>query len=198
MFFIPGGIVGCILTFSGLWGVPYLVSHHQLSPARAATLTSIMLISWAVGAPFFGWLSDRMGKRKPLYLIASFIIALGWGVILFCQSLSLVQVTIALCITGFFSGCMILSFAFVTESVPQSLSGTASGLTNMGVMMGPTLLQPIVGWILDKNWTGQMAHGVRAYSIEAYESGFIPMMAWMFLSVILLFFTRETHCRQSA
>ena len=93
---------------------------------------------------------------------------------------------------------MIVSFAFVMESVPPSLSGTVSGLINMGVMMGPTLLQPAVGRILDSHWTGQMANGVRVYSLDAYEYGFIPMMGWVSLSVLLLFFTKETHCRQMA
>ncbi|MCK5541728.1 MAG: MFS transporter [Desulfobacterales bacterium] len=196
LFFIPGGIVGATLTFSGLWGVPYLISHHQLSPTKAATLTSCLLIGWAMGAPVFGWLSDRMGKRKPLYIVGSLVMALGWSLILFQESLSFYQLFVALWVTGFFSGCMIVSFAFVAESVPQSLSGTVSGLTNMGVMMGPMLLQPVVGLILDSNWTGQVANGVRLYSLDAYEYGFIPMMGWVILSVLLLFFTKETHCRQ--
>lgn len=196
LFFIPGGIVGATLTFSGLWGVPYLVCHHNLSPSKAAVLTSCLLVGWAMGGPVFGWLSDLMGKRKPLYIIGSLVMAIGWSFILFKAGLSFYQLAVVLWVTGFFSGCMIVSFAFVAESVPQSLSGTVSGLTNMGVMMGPTLLQPVVGRILDHNWTGQMVNGVRFYSLDAYEYGFIPMMGWIILSVLLLFFTKETHCRQ--
>jgi len=198
LFVIPGGIVGCILTFSGLWGVPYLITHHQLNPGRAAALSSVLLIGWALGAPVFGWLSDRMGNRKPLYILGSMVVALGWSLILFRENLSLSQLVMALFVTGFFSGCMILSFAFAMESVPLSLSGTVSGLINMGVMMGPMLLQPVVGRLLDNNWTGQLVNGARVYSLDAYEVGFIPMMAWIILSVLLLFFTRETHCRQIA
>jgi len=198
LFVIPGGIVGCILTFSGLWGVPYLITHHQLSPGRAAALSSALLIGWAFGAPFFGWLSDRMGNRKPLYITGSMVVALGWSLILFRETLSFYQLVMVFSVTGFFSGCMILSFAFAMESVPLSLSGTVSGLINMGVMMGPMLLQPVVGRILDNNWTGQLDNGARIYSLDAYEVGFIPMMAWIILSVLLLFFTKETHCRQIA
>jgi MFS family permease len=198
LFVIPGGIVGCILTFSGLWGVPYLVSCYNLSSARAATLTSVLLVGWALGGPFFGWLSDRMGKRKPLFIVASLGLSSGWMLILFYQGLSFFQLVTVLFTTGFLSGCMIISFAFVTESVPLSLSGTVSGLTNMGVMMGPMLLQPVVGKILDINWTGGMVDGVRVYPVEAYEYGFIPMIGWVCLSVVLLFFTKETNCCQIA
>ncbi|MBT3387065.1 MAG: MFS transporter [Desulfobacula sp.] len=198
LFVIPGGIAGCILSFSGLWGVPYLISHHGLTPARAASLTSVLLIAWAIGSPFFGWLSDHLRKRKSLYLVGTMVVALGWSLILFRESLSFFQLIMALFVTGFFSGCIIISFAFVMESVPLSLSGTAAGLTNMGVMMGPMLLQPFVGRILDYHWTGQMVQGVRIYSLDAYEFGFIPMMVWIIVSVLLLFFTKETNCRQMA
>jgi MFS family permease len=197
LFFIPGGIVGCILTFSGLWGVPYLISHHHLSPTRAATLSSVLLVGWAVGGPFFGWLSDRLGRRKPLYIAGCIVLSLGWSFILFRQNLSYFHLAMILSVTGFCSGTMILSFAFVSESVPTSLSGTVSGLINMGVMLGPMLLQPIMGKILDHHWTGGMANGVRVYSLDAYEYGFIPMMGWVILSVLLLFFTKETRCRQT-
>ncbi|MCK5673549.1 MAG: MFS transporter, partial [Spirochaetales bacterium] len=195
LFIIPGGIVGCILTFSGLWGVPYLVSHHQLTPNKAATLTSRLLIGWAMGGPVFGWLSDRLGRRKPIYVVGSLVATLGWSFILFMESLSFYPLAAILLVTGFFSGCMIISFAFAMESVPRSLSGTVSGLTNMGVMMGPMLLQPVVGKILDYYWTGELINGVRLYSLEAYEYGFIPMMGWAVLSTIILFFTIETNCK---
>ncbi len=198
LFFIPGGIVGSILTFSGLWGVPYLVSCYNMTPALASTLTSITLVGWALGGPFFGWLSDRMGKRKPLFIAGILGLASGWMMILFYQGFSFFQLAILLFTTGFLSGSMIISFAFVTESVPLSLSGTVSGLTNMGVMMGPMLLQPLVGKILDIHWAGRMVDGVRSYSVEAYEYGFIPMIGWVCLSVVLLFFTKETNCRQIA
>ncbi len=195
LFVIPGGIVGCILTFSGLWGVPYLVSHHYLSPNKAATLTSCLLIGMAIGGPFFGWFSDRLGKRKPIYIAGTISLTLGWVIILFIHNISFYPLAAILLMTGFFSGCMIISFAFVMESVPRTLSGTVSGLTNMGVMMGPMLLQPVVGKILDIHWTGEMVNGVRSYSIAAYEYGFIPMMGWVVLSAVLLFFTKETYCR---
>jgi hypothetical protein len=43
LFVIPGGIVGCVLTFGRQWGVPYLSTHHGLSTTQAAALNSAML-----------------------------------------------------------------------------------------------------------------------------------------------------------
>jgi hypothetical protein len=91
---------------------------------------------------------------------------------------------------------MIISFAFVKESVPPHMSGTVAGVVNMGVMTGPMVLQPAVGLVLDRMWTGNIEAGVRVYSLGTYHSGFSLMLAWMAVSFILLLFTQETGCRQ--
>lgn len=196
LFVIPGGLVGCVLTFSGLWGVPFLTTHHELSPPVAAAMTSTLLVAWAIGGPFFGWLSDRLGHRKRLYLIGSVISIAGWLSIIFITKIPVYGLVVMLLVTGFSSGCIIITFAFAKESVPADLSGTVSGVVNMGVMMGPTLLQPAVGWILDLKWQGEVIRGIRIYSLNAYQTGFSLMIAWAVLSFFLLFFTRETNCRQ--
>jgi MFS family permease len=193
---IPGGIVGCLLTFSGLWGVPFLTTHYGMPATEAAALTSALLVAWAIGSPIFGGLSDRIGRRKPLYLIGCALTLIGWGFIIYFPHLPVVWLAALLLITGFASGSVIIGFAFAKESVPSHLAGTVSGMTNMGVMMGPTLLQPAVGWVLDQRWNGEMLAGVRLYSLDAYRAGFSLMIAWTALALVLLLFTKETHCRQ--
>ncbi len=197
LFVIPGGIVGCVLTFSGLWGIPYLTTHYRLPTAQAAALSSALLVAWAAAGPIFGWLSDHLGHRKPLYIAGCGVSLAGWAVTLFCTGLPIPVLVAVLLVTGFASGCMIVSFAFAKESVPAHLAGTVSGVINMGVMAGPMLLQPVVGWILDRHWEGQTLDGIRIYGLQAYRAGFLLMIAWLALSFILIFFTRETHCRQS-
>ncbi len=195
LFLIPGGVVGPVLAFSGLWGVPFLVTHYGLNPTRAAILTTTLLVAWAVGGPILGWLSDRTERRKPLYFGGCAISLVCWVLMAHVPDLPLAILTTLLIVAGLSSGCMIISFAFVKESVPAELSGTVTGVTNMGVMMGPTLLQPAIGWVLDRRWQGAMENGIRIYDLGAYQAGFGLMLAWAALSVILLLFTRETFCK---
>jgi MFS family permease len=187
-----------VLTFSGLWGVPYLATHHHLTTTRASILSNVLMVAWALGGPTFGWMSDRLGRRKPLYLLGCGLSLVGWGVIIFLDNLPISQLTALFVITGFCSGCMIIGFAYAKESVPLNLAGTISGVVNMGVMMGPMILQPAVGWILDKNWEGTAVAGIRVYQLAAYQAGFSLMLAWLALGFVLLFFTRETGCSQVA
>jgi MFS family permease len=193
---VPSGIVGPLLTFSGLWGVPFLTTHYGLTPGQAAAMTSVLLAAWAVGGPSLGALSDRIGKRRLVYLIGAGMATAGWSALLFVPHLHL-GILIALAVfIGLGSGCMVLGFAFVKESVPPSLGGTATGICNAGVMLGPMILQPAVGWMLDHHWHGEMENGVRIYDLMAYRWGFTLVVAWSLLATALLFFTTETNCRQ--
>ncbi len=188
---VPGGIVGSILAFAGLWGVPFLTTHHELSEGDAAAVCSALLITWAVGGPIFGALSDRIGRRKPLYIVGCAVAAVCWGSIFLLPSMHTAILIVLLLIAGFASGCMIIGFAFAKESVPDQLAGTVSGVVNMGVMIGPMVLQPAVGWMLDLGWAGSSVDGVKTYSLAAYQGGFSLMAGWVLLAFVLILFTKE-------
>jgi MFS family permease len=193
---VPAGIVGPVLAFSGLWGVPFLTTHYGLTPAKSAALTSTLLVAWAVGGPVLGVLSDRISRRKPIYVTGCFAICAGWSLVLFMPDLPLWVLAFLLSMVGFASGAMILGFAFVKESVPPSLAGTVSGVCNMGVMIGPMVLQPAMGHVLDSKWNGLLENGIRTYHLGAYQSAFTLMIVWSVISAILICFTTETRCRQ--
>jgi len=192
LFLVPGGLVGSVLTFAGLWGVPYLTTHYGLATTQAAALTSLMMIAWAVAGPVFGAFSDRSGLRKPLYMAGMLVAAGGWALLIFVPSLPLFALVILLGVIGSASGCMIIGFAFAKESVPGRVGGTASGIANMGVMIGPMLLQPAVGIVLDRFWDGALVDGVRVYGVEAYRYGFALMLVWVVVGIVALALTRET------
>lgn len=192
---VPGGVVGSILAFAGLWGVPFLTTHHGMSKGDAAAVCSALLIAWAIGGPVFGALSDRIGQRKPLYILGCGITALCWTLLVLIPGMPNLLLIPLLLVSGLASGCMIIGFAFGKESVPSRLAGTVSGVINMGVMMGPMLLQPGVGWMLDRGWAGDMLSGVKVYSLSAYQSGFLLMAGWAVLSFVLIIFTKETGAK---
>lgn len=197
LFFIPGGIVGTLLTFTGLWGVPFLATHYGMTTTKAAAMTSALMVAWAVGGPVFGALSDRIGRRKPLYVGGLLVLAACWSAVLFVPALPEKVLLALMLVAGFCSGNMIIGFAFAKESAPARLAGTTSGFANMGVMIGPMILQPAVGWMLDRYWDGSMAGGARVYGLDAYRAGFMLMIAWVAVSLTLILFTRETYCRQT-
>ena len=67
----------------------------------------------------------------------------------------------------------------------------------MGVMTGGMVMQPLAGWVLDRNWSGALtAGGARFYELGAFQQAFSLVFVWGAVSLALLLATRETHCRQ--
>ena len=195
LFFAPGAFSAIVLTFAGLWGVPYLVTHQGFTTAGAAATASAMLIAWSVASIGFGPLSERIGRRKPM-LIAGLVATAGlWAAVVFIPGLPRAALVLLLILVGIASGSFIVVFAFAKESVPARVGGTASGIANMGVMMGGMVMQPFVGVLLDRRWSGAMAEGVRVYDADAYRWGFAALLAWSAVGLVLLALTRETYCR---
>lgn len=197
IFFVNGGISGPPLTFSGLWGVPFLTTHYGLTTAQAGAVASLLLVAWAGGGPFAGILSDRVHSRKPLYVAGAVIAAAGWTVVFLVRSLPLPVLVALLVAIGVASSVVMIGFAYAKESAPVALAGSTSGVINMGNMLGGMMMQPAVGWMLDRYWDGTVVAGARVYSFEAYRAGFSLMLAWLAAAVVCALLTRETRCRQA-
>ncbi len=193
-----GGLVGPIMTFTGLWGPAFLKARFGLEPKAAAGISSIMIVCWALANPVFGGFSDKIGKRKFPYWIGAAACALGWLAMFYVPGISLTAFTVIAALTSFATGCGIIAFAYARESVPAQHMGTVTATTNIGNMMGNVLLQPGIGLLLDRNWSGATVHGARIYSVGAYQAGFIPIIAWALVSFLCIAVTRETRCRQTA
>ena len=196
IFIAQGGFVGAVLSFTGLWGPPYLKQRFALSSTDAAAVCSVMIVCWAVASPLAGYFSDALGRRKPIYLGGAILAAIGWAV-LFYAPLSLAAFVFVAAITSFSCGAVVVAFAFAKESVPVRFLATISGAVNVGNMLGPTLLQPAIGSVLDQHWAGTLAGGVRLYPVDAFQAAFALIVGWAVLSCVSIALTRDTACRQT-
>ena len=63
---VAGGMYMRLITFMGLWGIPYLVHVHGLGRVEAASVVALAPLGLCVGSPVVGWLSDRWLRRQWL------------------------------------------------------------------------------------------------------------------------------------
>jgi MFS family permease len=193
LFFAGGLSTTPVLVFAGLWG-GYLTQVYGLERTQAATITSTMLIVWAAGGPCLGALSDRIGLRRLPYLIGKALTTLLWAVFLFVD-LPYILLYPLLAVIGFTSGALIIGFAFAREVNHPGASGATGGVVNMSVLGIAAIMQPLLGRILDFHWQGVPQHGVRIYNSSADSSAFVWFLVSTALSVVMVYFTRESHCR---
>lgn len=192
------GTTGPLLGFAGLWGVPYLVATHGLDHKAAASITSTLFIGWGVGAPLFGWLSDRIGLRRPPFVAGVLVCAAAMAALIYVPELPVPAIALLCFLCGFGGSSQIVGFAAVREHNAAALSGTAIGLVNGMVTGAGALYQPLLGWLLDLAWGGQMASGARIYDAAAYRSAFAVLVAGAVVGLACTLAMRETHCRQTA
>ena len=187
-----------LLAFAGLWGVPFLETAYGLSRTSAAGVTSAFFAGWGVGAPLFGWLSDRIGRRRDPLLIALAFKTVALAALIYVPGWSLVVLIALSFLVGLFGSAQILCFALVRENHAPALSGTAIGFLNAVVTGAGALFQPLVGVLLDLAWTGEIASGARVYQAEAYRIAFASLIACCVGGFLCLLAVRETHCRPQA
>jgi MFS family permease len=184
-------ITGPMLAFAGLWGVPYVSAVYGLDRTGAAATVALLFVGWGISAPLVGGLSDRLGRRRPLMLAGSALTTLSLAAILYVPDLSLAALSALFLANGFTGAVMLLGFACGKEHNPPAASGAAIGIVNTAVMLSGAVFQPLLGWLLDLNWTGAMADGARLYTAEAYRAAMAPMPFACALAMLAAYLLRE-------
>lgn len=192
------GLIGCFIylpttAFGELWGIPYLEHARHLSPLGSAFGIFLLFLGFTIGAPIMGWLSDRFKTRKKLLLVASIFSTILASILIFVDDLSIQQIDSVLFVLGFMYSAQALVFAVGREISPPAASGTAIAVTNMIVMLGGIVFQPVIGILLDWVWDGTIISNLPVYSSTDYRFALALLPAGIFISAILTFFLKESY-----
>ncbi len=149
-FVVNLGVGGSFLAFAGLWAVPYLQQVHGMSRVHAAQHSSLMLLGVAFGSMAIGVISDRLRSRRGVMRAAVLLYTLSWlpwiAHVQWPQWATLAWfLLMGLLIPGF-----TLSWTIAKEANPPQYSGIATSVVNTGIFLGAGILQPLIGWVLDR------------------------------------------------
>jgi sugar phosphate permease len=180
--------------FAELWGIPYLEQAHGFTKASVGYANSMVFLGWAFGSPLWGWFSDHIQKRCLPIIIGAILSLIFVTILLYVPGLSKVGIYICLFFFGFFSSAQILIFAICHEASKIKAAGTAIALTNMIVMIGGNVFQPIIGRLLDMEWQDTIVNGARVYSLHAYHVALSVLPICVVGAIFIMYFVRETNC----
>jgi len=199
------GIIGCLLylpssVFLDLWGIPYLKTVYHVTGAQAVAISSATFYGWIISGPILGSLSDKI-KRRRVFLI--------WSGIFAGSLLSLVfylpggvnpdWLTSIFFLIGFSCGSHPLCFVLGKENNPIQIAGTAVALTNMLIMSGGAIFQPIVGKLLDMHTSGALTvDGYSIYTSADYTFALSLVPMGVAVGIVLSIFLKETYCESQA
>lgn len=181
--------------FAELWGATYIKSVHHLRPEIAAAGISLIFIGWAIGGPITGWLSDKIGRRKPCMFFSAVLSFIFMTVMLYLPHMTPTALFFTLFCYGLFNTGVGVSYALASEINPRNVAGTSMAFANMASVLIGALFQPMIGLFLDLGWHGQLSHGVRVYSTSSFHYAMLVLPICLLLSVFVLFFVKETYCK---
>ena len=115
----------------------YLVSLRGLSAAAGGVFFMLAPLGTAVGGLAGGWLTDRIGRRRPT-ILGLLIEAAGLGMLgLADRTTPLTVVALALFLVGFGLGAFqVPNLAQVMAAFPPARQGAAGGLAHLGRTLG--------------------------------------------------------------
>jgi MFS family permease len=178
--------------------VPFVSVRFGLPRPEAAAIASLGFFGWAVGAPLTGWISDRIGRRRPPLFAGTAAVTVLMLAVVYAPGLTVATMGALFFAVGLSGATMIMTFAGAREHNAAATSGAALGFVNTGTVASGALAQPLIGWLLDRGWAGELADGARIYPVLAYEHALLLLPAWSALAFLLSLFYRETWCRQAA
>jgi sugar phosphate permease len=166
----------------GSWGFAFwvnalMIRGHNISPLDAGSIVALFGIGALVGNPMMGVLSDWLGGRRRLPIIAclSFFVVM---LLVFGGLETETQFRLAAPLMGIAAFAYLpLLGAMVTEAAGVRLAGSASGITNACWQLG-TILVPIVV-------------GVVFQATDSFYAAFVAIAAGPLLSAVSMLFVRE-------
>src|SRR5205085_7673514 len=123
LMFIPTTI------FDMVWGVRFLAEAHTVPYSIAVLRSASVPLGCIIGCPLMGFVSDRLGRRKPVIVVAATVLLGTMAFILYGPPGVFPPFTLGL-IAGIASGAAMLPYTVIKEANRPEHGGTATGVIN--------------------------------------------------------------------
>lgn len=180
LLFIPTTI------FDMIWGVRFLQEARGHEYAEAVIRSATVPLGWIIGCPLLGFVSDRLGRRKPVIAGAAVVLLACLVWILYGPADVLPPYLLGL-VAGIASGSAMLPYTVIKEANPPEVSGTATGVVNFLNFTFSALLGPVFGWLLMR-----VSGGQGPTSLDHYQAAFEPLVYGVGVAILLTLALRET------
>ncbi|NCT57616.1 MAG: MFS transporter [Legionella sp.] len=174
-------------------GAAYLQYGRGLHAHAAAFSIGLIFIGWSIGGPLSGWLSDRMGRRKPIMIASAICGFIFSSLIIFYPGLDQAMLYLLCFLLGFTNTGVAIAYALSTELHQRAVIGTAIAFTNMASILVGAALQPVVGKLVD-HIAGAKAYNIEHILLSDFQFGLKILPACSLIALLLVLMLKETYC----
>lgn len=128
------------------WAPKLFEEFRYLPPFHASLLASVFMYSALPLVPFFGWVSDRTGRRKPLMISGSLLMTLALIAAGFTSDIGLLLSVVVLGIAAAMVPPIVMTLP--SEILGSGSLGLGFGITTVCLNIGVTLAGPLGGHLI--------------------------------------------------
>lgn len=182
-----------IMVLCALWGASYLQVVHHLSEMSASHVVSLIFIGSIIGCPLVGFLSDKIGRRKPIMWVGAIATLLIMVPLFTGYALSESMLSIIFFSLGFFTSAQVISYPLIAESNALNSTGAATSIASVIIMGGGGVGQVVYGLLMQHH----AGSGVVNYNLADFQFAMWMFPITVLVAIAALYWTRETHCKRS-
>lgn len=180
-----------VMLLGAMWGSLYLIQVHSMQLIEASFVTSMICMGTIVGSPVVGFVSDKMGKRKPVILAGAVASLAIFAVIVGASGNDPWLFATLFFTLGLTTSTQVLGYPLITDNNPPELTGTSMGIAGMIIMGLALVLQPISGMLIDYGWNGTLVDGARFYSNQDFMRSFAIFPIGFVISILLTYAIKD-------
>lgn len=173
-----------------IWGASYLTKGLNVDTLTAGRIVALVPLGWVIGCPLLGYLSDRIGRRKPVLIGGAIAMVLAMSMALHIENPHVSKyaaVPVAL-LLGIASGAAMIPYSTIKEVNPDHVKASTAGAMNFIVFMMTAQLSPVIGLLLmdiSKRHQGGL-------EMTDFQLALAPLLAGVILAIVIAFFIKET------
>jgi MFS family permease len=179
-----------LILLGATWGQLYMEHTWAVKGEAASFIISLIFFGVILGGPLLGFVSDGMHSRKRPLIAGSLLSLLVLGAVLLSPALNMLMLGTLFFILGITTSSQVLVYPMVTESNPPRYMGTSLSIVTLVIMEGNALASIAFSALIENN-SVHTAWGTE-YSAQSFTSGMWMMWAAILLSLLLVYFMRET------
>nr|WP_279029293.1 MFS transporter [Snodgrassella alvi] len=166
------------------WGNQFL-QDGLIAKDDIALRLAMVPLGWVIGCPILGYLSDVIGRRKPVVMGSLIAMGITGGIIVYLPDV--MPPFIMGLLFGIASGAAMIPYTMIKEVNPDEVKGTATGVINFFVFVISAIMTNMFNILID-----HLTKAEGQLNLKVFQTADYVFVGGLILAFIMTMFVRET------